>query len=110
MSPGRELIPLHELRRRLGVSMAWWSKHARRLERELGFPTAVPGFPQHYDTAALEAWLDLQMSPSLRAVAHSAPVASAGVGGAAGASGAKIDWDSILAARASIPADLLAGE
>lgn len=105
----RHLIPLAELRRRLGVSVAWWAKHKRNLIREHGFPEPVPGFPHHYDSAAVAAWLDqflprYALQPAARGPAsNSEPCAAPQV---------EQDWQQWLIdrARAALPSDLVAGE
>lgn len=111
----RHLIPLAELRRRLGVSVPWWAKHKRRLVREHGFPGPVPGFPHHYDSAAVEAWLDWHMPRHLRPLARASlqPAARGPASNSEPCAAPQVedDWTRWLVERATaaLPPDLVAG-
>jgi predicted DNA-binding transcriptional regulator AlpA len=52
----RRYLSLGEIAAAMGVSRDWLYRHVRRLERDHGFPSSVPGLPNRRDPAAIEAW------------------------------------------------------
>lgn len=60
------LLTLSEVARELGVSRSWLYANVARLERENGFPPAVPGMGTRRLSTALERWLQANQPPELR--------------------------------------------
>jgi len=62
------LLNAAEVAARLGHEAVWFT-HTRTKKNlaKLGFPRAVPGIPGRWDLRAIDAWLELQMPPRLRA-------------------------------------------
>lgn len=65
----RELLTRDQVARKLGHTGCWFNRNRKSLEREDGFPPAVLGRGRgaRWDPAAIDAWLDRQMPPDLRA-------------------------------------------
>lgn len=65
----RRLLRHAEVADLLGRPAEWLYKNKRRLIEQEGFPPPVSAIGNCWDSAAIDAWLDNQMQPELRAVA-----------------------------------------
>jgi hypothetical protein len=61
----RRFLNGKEIAKGLGVTPSWFYRHVRWLQEERRFPRPV--IHNFYDPVAVNAWLDAQMAPELRA-------------------------------------------
>ncbi|MBL8713219.1 MAG: hypothetical protein JNM12_09985 [Alphaproteobacteria bacterium] len=72
----RKLLSIRIAAAKLGHSYTWFLEHRKELQAR-GFPRPVLSGAlgrDRYDEAAIDAWLDAQMDPALRAQPDSARV------------------------------------